>query len=73
MVTMGSKSSALSLSLSFSLSLSLSLYIYIYIYPMRWEDCVLKFLHARGVKWGELAKDRDAWRAREDEFVKFEA
>ena len=32
-----------------------------------------KFLNARGVKWGELAKDRDAWRAREDEFVKFEA
>ena len=40
---------------------------------MRWEDCILKFLNARGVKWGELAKDRDAWRAREDEFVKFEA
>ena len=40
---------------------------------MRWEDCILKFLNDRGVKWGELAKDRDAWRAWEDEFVKFEA
>ena len=36
----------------------------------RWEDSLVNFMRGRGQSWVQLAEDRDAWAALEDEYVK---